>query len=358
MRRTIVGVLTVVGAACAASVAAAQSPWPGGHSVAGGVRGPVQLLGADDLESDEEPTQRPGGPPRIAQYPLENDPYENPPQFRTPTAPPQYAAPQHAAPAPLPDEEPGWLTWDETRFDGTYIHDSPDGLGMIDVVTTARIKTGLPGVTLSPQFGVHFLGSGGLPDVPEHLYDLSVEVTAGMPLGDDWILMGAVSPSVFTDFSANPGDTFRMPMRLLAFYKWTDALTVAGGVIYLDRKDVSFLPAVGLSYKPSDEFHMELWFPRPKVSWRYLKRPNLERWIYVVGEFGGGSWGVERDDGSADVFTYRDYRAMVGIEQRQEGGFNWYTEAGLIFNRSYELDRANFERDLDNTAALQFGVRF
>jgi hypothetical protein len=338
-----------------AAAAAAQAPPPAGHSTSSNSPKPVQLLSAEP-DGDDAADQRPAGPPRIAQYPLENDPYERPPEFRRP---PVVNPPQRTPAAPLPmDEEPAWLSLDELRLNAAYLHDSPEGLGIVDVVTGAKISTGLPGVTLGPQFGVHFLGSSGLPDVPEHLYDLSFEMTAGMPLGEDWIVMAAVSPGVFTDFSGGAGDTFRIPVRLLAFYKWSDALTVAGGVLYLDRKDVSLLPAVGLSYKPNDHFHVELWFPRPKISWRYLKRPAFERWVYVVGEFGGGSWGVERDDGRPDTFSYRDYRAMVGVEQRAENGLSWYSEAGLIFNRSYELDQANTSVDLDNTAGMQFGIRF
>lgn len=356
MRHATAGVLSAFCAAFAALTAHAQSQPGGGHSTAVDMRplNPVQLLGADD--SVEDATQRPALPPRVAQYPLEDDPYERPPQ--SPTQTPRYTAPNAAASLAAAEEEPGWLSWDETRFTGTYIHDSPDGLGMIDVVATAKIKTGLPGVSIGPQFGAHFLGSGGLPDVPEHLYDASVELTAGLPLGDDWILAGAVSPGVFSDFAGNSGDSFRLPLRLMAFYTWSDTLTLGGGLLYLDRKDVSLLPLVGLSYKPNDHFNADLWFPRPKVSWRYLHRPDLERWVYIVGEFGGGSWGIQRDDGVANVFSYRDYRAMVGVEQRQESGFNWFGEAGLIFNRSYEFDRANFEQELDNTVAMQFGVRF
>ncbi len=245
-------------AVCAVGFGYAQFASAQGHSTAS--RSPVALLGADDSDEDENATRRPEGPPRIAQYPLENDPYERTPDVRRP---PAYSAPTPAPNSipPLAEEETPWLNWDETRFQGNYVHDSPDGLGIIDTIVSAKIKTGLPGVSINPQFGAHFLGSTGLPDVPGHLYDVSVEFTAGMPLGDDWILMGAVSPSVFSDFSAHPGDSFRLPVRLLAFYKWSEALTIAGGILYLDRKDVGLLPAVGLSYKPSDTFNMDLWFP-------------------------------------------------------------------------------------------------
>jgi hypothetical protein len=320
----------------------------------------VKLLEAVE-EDTGGPQERPAVPPRIAQYPLENDPYERPPKFPSdqPSATPQspYYAPP-STPQLAIEEETGWISFDQLRLNAGVLHDSPDGLGITDLVATGIFKTSIPGVTISPQFGSHWFGSTSINNIPDQTYDLTVELTAGLPLGEDWILAGGISPGVFTDFQASGAELFRFPFRILAFYKYSDTLKLGAGVLYLDRPDVNILPLVGLSYIPNDHFNAELWFPRPKVSWRYLKQADLERWVYVVGEFGGGAWAIQRDDGTNDQFAYRDYRMMVGFEQRVEEGFNWFAEGGLIFGRQVSFNRFDEEIDLDKTVGLQFGLKY
>jgi hypothetical protein len=320
--------------------------------------GPVKLLEAVE-EDTGEPQERPAVPPRIAQYPLENDPYERPPQVPSDERRVVPQAPYGARPTPplAIEEETGWITFDQLRLNAGVLHDSPDGLGVTDLVATGVFKTALPGVTFSPQFGSHWFGSTSINNIPDQTYDLSVELTAGFPITDDWILSATISPGAFTDFQGAGGDVFRMPMRLLAFYKYSESLRLAAGLLWLDRPDTSLLPVAGLSYSTED-FRADLWFPRPKLSWRYFQQGEIERWIYVVGEFGGGAWAIQRDDGTHDQFAYRDYRMMVGFEQRVEEGFNWFAEGGLIFGRQVSFTRFDEEIDLDKTVGLQFGLKY
>jgi len=360
MRHATAGVLPAFCAALAASVAFAQAPGAGGHSTFGaGAAGPVKLLAAEPESGDD--FERPAFPPRIAQYPLENDPYEQPPQFpsdQRPVAPePVYRTPGPSAPPLDTEEDTGWINLDQLRVTAGVLHDSPDGLGITDLVTTANFKTEIPGVTINPQFGAHFFGSSSISNIPDRTYDLSFELSGGMPINDDWIVTATISPGIFTDFEGAGGDVFRMPLRLLAFYKYSESLTLATGILWLDRPDTPLLPAVGLSYQ-TDDFKADLWFPRPKVSWLYYRRGDTQRWVYVVGELGGGTWSIRRDDGRSDEFAYRDFRAMVGFEQRVEDGLNWFAEGGLIFGRQVTFTRFDDEIDLDRTVGMQFGLRF
>jgi hypothetical protein len=320
------------------------------------------------LESDDgaaaESGQGPANslPPRVAQYPLENDPYEAPPNTRgtNPYGATQMPSPQTSSPTwtAEPAVEP-WLKWDNTQINGTYIHGTTDRVGWGDVVAKGTITfPSAPWIWFGPQVGTHFLASSQVADIPDQLYDLSFEVTTGLPLNDTWTISANLSPGIFSDFSGAGGDEFRLPGRIFAFYKWSEALTLGAGYLYLDRPDITGLPLVGLSYIPSDEFRAELWFPRPKVSKRYYKVGNVERWIYGVGEFGGGSWAIELDNGQADSFAYRDYRLMFGVEQKCPEGFGWFVEGGVVFGRRITFDESNREEDLNKTTAMQVGFRF
>jgi hypothetical protein len=301
-----------------------------------------------------------GMPPRIAQYPLENDPYEGPPLSPQAPAYNDSHSPRTSSPAisPVPEAEP-WIKLDSAQVYGAYLQKSNEGLGWTDAVGKATISfPHAKFIWISPQIGSHFISNSGFADVPSEVYDASLEVSVGAPLGDRWTVQGAISPGVFSDFRGEGGDVFRIPARALLFYKWSEELTLGAGYLYLDRKDINGLPLVGLSYIPSDHFRAELWFPRPKFSWKYLDRGDLERWFYVVGEFGGGSWAIQRDDGARDNFAYRDYRAMAGVEQKNPEGLGWFVEGGLIFGRRYSLSNADVTVDLKSTMAVQAGLRF
>jgi hypothetical protein len=361
MRLTLTGaiVLTLL----ASRPAAAQM---GSEPVTRATSSPALLNSiSGSTPSDAPPLSGPpeaSGPPRIAQYPLEDDPYEAPPKTRGTN---QYGAtlspsPQTTSPTWTPEvEDDPWILWDNTQITGTYIHGTNNSIGWGDVVAKGTLTfPDAPWIWLGPQLGAHFLESSRIGGVPSEVYDVSMEITTGLPLNDNWSLSAAISPGIFSDFSGAGGDEFRLPARLFAFYKWSETLTLGGGYLFLDRPDITGLPLIGLSYIPSDDFRAELWFPRPKVSKRYYQRGDVERWIYGVGEFGGGSWAIERNNGQSDSLAYRDYRLMIGVEQKCPTGLGWFVEGGFVFGRRLEFDRTNQEIEMDQTTAMQAGVRF
>jgi len=58
---------------------------------------------------------------------------------------------------------------------------------------------------------------------------------------------------------------------------------------------------------------------------------------------GGGTWAVERQDGSQDLLTIRDFRVLVGYERNVKPGVSGKLEAGFVFGRKIEFngDAAN-----------------
>ena len=103
----------------------------------------------------------------------------------------------------------------------------------------------------------------------------------------------------------------------------------------------------------------EIVFPKPRFSWRFDRQENRERWVYLAGEFGGGSWAVERASGGADdVATYSDWRLIGGLEMKYSSGRSLLFEVGYVFNREleYKSDLGNFEPD--DTVMLRAGVTF
>jgi hypothetical protein len=98
--------------------------------------------------------------------------------------------------------------------------------------------------------------------------------------------------------------------------------------------------------------------PRPRIAWRVAHEDDRQSWAYIVGEFGGGTWAIQRADGTNDVATIRDYRLLLGYEQKWSAQNSWLVEAGYVFNRRVEYNSEIGDSDLDDTALVRFGLTF
>ena len=253
--------------------------------------------------------------------------------------------------------------------------------------TTVDVLVGLqrPGgraFSITPHFaasftdGVHdeFLQTPtGVSDLPSTFYAASVDIGAGLPLspigpdGPEWLLIGAISPGLFTDGSNTSSDAFRTPGRLLLLWNASPEWTWSLGAVYLDREDVPILPAVGAVWKPTPNLRLDLIMPRPRAAYRFQQRPDLERWATFSGELAGGQWAIERtivDDATGDVARVDDVvrikgsNVLFGIETRQATGWTWRTEFGFVVGREIDYESGRGNQELDAAAIVRFGSSF
>ena len=257
------------------------------------------------------------------------------------------------------DDEPAWIEWKKTTGSLTWIAPGDEGLGVTTLDVRGSIEfPNCPAVWFVPRVGVNWLNGSQVTDLPGQLYDFSLEGVVAMPLGKRWIIQTAVAPSFYSDLDNTSSDAFRLPARLLAFWKYSDRLTLSGGVLYLDRDDVSWLPVAGLLWNPNDDWKFELMAPRPRIAWRCAQGNDSNCWLYIVGEFGGGTWAVRRASGLDDVATISDYRAMLGFEHKTSRGTGWWLEAGLVFSRRVEYQSKLGDVDLSESALVRAGLSF
>ena len=296
-----------------------------------------------------------------------------PTQYLTPAASPPVESPTIPTRQPTfvddpPTWKPGWLKGGRaTTF---YVPGSGDDLGFAGLDLRTTLVAPLPLLSFTPQ--VNLLWADGPPsftgdpadrpdgpsDVPGLLTGASVEARWFQPLSDPWMLDLAVAPGIYTDGTNTSGDAVRTTGRALAFYKWHEAVRLAVGAVYLDREDISVLPAVGLMLFPSTETRIELMFPRPRLAHRIFNRAGVERWLYAAGEFGGGQWAVRRADGSDDTLQIREFRFLTGLEQKTPGGAGWLVEGGYVFGRELEYHSGRGDTELDFAAIVRAGVTF
>lgn len=247
-----------------------------------------------------------------------------------------------------------WATWLPRTGD--------DGLGVTDLEGKAIIGMPFPTkespLILTPGAGVHYFSGPDAPDLPPRVYDTYLEVRTLRKLSDEWTLDLGVTPGWYSDYEQSSSDGLRIGGRAIGIYTYSPTTKYVLGVLYLDREDIKLLPVGGVIWNPDPDTSYELVFPRPKLAKRLHVECNRETWAYIAGELGGGSWAIERADGSDDVFAYRDLRAILGIERKICKGPVARLEVGYVFAREIEYASSTPDFEPDDTVMLRAELGF
>lgn len=192
-----------------------------------------------------------------------------------------------------------------------------------------------------PSFSLHLFdgpNSSTGADLPGQTYsaflDFGYHSDPNRMLGTEL----GVRVGVFSDFDHFQSDALRVLGKGLVNFRLTPTSTVKLGVYYLDRLDWKVLPAGGILYQPDAMTRFDIFFPQPKFAkyWRTLGTQDV--WWYIAGDYGGGSWAIEREDGSEDQFDLNELQATLGIEWGQSnlirtGRRTAFAEIGYVFDR-------------------------
>ncbi len=293
------------------------------------------------------------------QYPLMDETPDdlNELDRRTAASPrdPRFMAPIVTSPVQTPAAPSDGLGL-QTQFlgDVTHVIGSGNSLGITTLTARAVLETPrLPGVSLRPIFGWHFLNGPRRTDLPGQLYDASIEARMYWPFSERIIGEFALSPGVYSDFNNTSGDALRIVGRAVGYYRWSPDLRLAAGATYLDREDVRALPIAGVIWTPTPDDQLTLLFPQPRIAHRYRKDADHERWVYLSGEFGGGSWAIQRASGRDDIVSYRDWRLITGIEFKYTDKTSWRIEGGYVFSRELEYTSNIGNYQLGDTSMIR-----
>ncbi|GIX03102.1 MAG: hypothetical protein KatS3mg113_0108 [Planctomycetaceae bacterium] len=289
---------------------------------------------------------------------------------------PWYHPPSDDAPLPAWDRQPPWIVPYSTQWQVTWNSGSENTLGMTDLdLREVVVFPRQPGWMLTPGFAAHWLDGPSQPDLPPVLYDQWVEIRWLKQINALWMLDLVVTPGWYTDWDNTSSAGFRLQGRALGLWQASPAWQLAVGFVYLDRDDISALPAAGAIWSPHADWKLEFLFPRPRLMYRWHADEQQETWLWLGGELGGGTWAIVRPPLSApglgplppgvsttepfrDVLTYSVLRLLVGWERKHKRGFSPRLEAGFNFNRSLEFRSGIGNTDLDVTAVLRLGGSF
>lgn len=209
---------------------------------------------------------------------------------------------------------------------------------------------------ITPYINMRLMDGPVNPDLPARLYEAYVDFMWVPRLSERLIGILAVAPSEYSDFEA---DGFRMTGKgLLRYDILPERLQLMAGVLYLNRDDIRLLPAGGLIWTPNPDIRYEVFFPKPKLAHRFAYGDEWEDWIYLSGEFGGNSFAIKRANGDDDKVTLRDWRVMLGIERKLNGGAGFRLEIGYVFSRLIEYASATPDVTPGSTAMIRAGIVF
>ncbi|MEX0676442.1 MAG: hypothetical protein WD063_05170 [Pirellulales bacterium] len=240
-------------------------------------------------------------------------------------------------------------------------------IGVNDVETNVTFavpffKTTSP-LMVTPGFAIHFW-EGPITeapynaDLPARTYDAYLD-GAWYPQVTNWLsAQVGVRVGAYTDFNTFNTNSIRIMGRGLGVVTLTPTLQFAAGVVYIDRVLIKILPAGGLIWTPNPDARYEFLFPNPRGTRRWTTLGNTDIWLYITGEYGGGSWTGQRLGGLSDQFDYNDLRVSGGIESFSLRGFHAFFEVGYAWDRKIVYRFGPPDYPASDTVMLRAGATY
>ncbi len=241
-----------------------------------------------------------------------------------------------------------------------------DNIGMSELEIRSILALPIPSreypLIITPGFGVHYIDGPVSSDLPPRVYDAYAQFRWMRRLGTRWGIDLAVTPGVFSDFEQSSDDSFRVTGYGAAQWTRSETQKFVLGVAYIDRQTSDLLPICGVIWMPHDDVQFDLVFPHPRIGRRiYLTGhfgDDVQDWIYMAAELGGGTWAVRRAAGFDDVVDYSDYRIFFGVERKEIGCLDSRLEIGYVFGRRLRYESATPRLEPDGTVMIRGGVTY
>jgi hypothetical protein len=257
----------------------------------------------------------------------------------------------------------------QVKLDTTYLPGSGnDGLAITDLESSGTFAIpcadGWAPLLVAPDFATHFWRSHMPPSphpdaqLPTTLYDASLDFS-WRPRPAQWLFLElGITPGFYGDYHASAGDSFQMRGRGLAVVAFSPQWQVVAGLLYINRNQTKVLPAGGVVWSPNEDTKFRLVFPEPRISRHLGAAGKVQWWAYLGGEFGGGRWAVEQNDGRVESIDYTDIRVILGLECVAPCGVKGHVEAGYVFGRKVNFSSAAPDFDPADTMMVRVGISY
>lgn len=257
----------------------------------------------------------------------------------------------------------------DPAFTATYFQpmDFTDGTGKLDMFETRlrvplfkkRLDSGWRyGASLIHEYTMaDFNGVLGLGSLDLQTLELQMSLSRFPRAGSGWMGLLIASPGVATDFDGFSSDDFAFRVIAVGGYQLSPRLTLAlAGYFSHSLNEQRVLPGIGILWRPSNAWAVQLTPPIGAVVWR-----ASESLAFNVSAFpSGGAWDVGEEQSGVGGVVISGYRVGLGAEYRLGSTWRLNVLAGMNVGGDIELrDSSNNiirEADLDAAAFGMVGV--
>lgn len=242
--------------------------------------------------------------------------------------------------------------------------DFSDGSGTLDMFETRvrvplfkrRLDSGLRyGASLIHEYTMaDFNGVLGLGRLD--LQSLELQMSAGYfpRTSTGWMGLLIASPGLASDFDGLSSDDFTFRVIAVGGYQFSRTFTLAlAGYFSHSMEEQRALPGIGIIWRPSPRWAVQLTPPIGAVVWRATDSLAFNLTAFPSG----GSWNVNDDAGRVNGVVISGYRVGAGLEYKLNPTWRFNLLAGMNVGGDFELrDSGNNvirESDLD---AVPFGM--
>ena len=252
--------------------------------------------------------------------------------------------------------------WGGDEEDNLQIHEVELSTSIV-FQNFARSATGL---RITPGFIFDFLdgpNAGTAADLPAQIYSAYLDAAWRPQITPQFAADLRVRPGVYSDFQSVTGHSLRLTGHGVGVLQLTPTTALKLGVEYFDRLELKLLPAGGIYWEPNPQTRVDLYFPRPKIARYWGTFGNKEVWWHIGGEYGGGSWVIDRVDapflGRSERVDINDIRVFAGIDWSHLNLRTGFLQIGYVFDREVVYKLVPSETlNLDDTFMIRAGWRF
>jgi hypothetical protein len=203
-------------------------------------------------------------------------------------------------------------------------------------------------------------------DLPSSLHDLSLGVGWMRRINERWMARLMLKAAFASDLNNTGNDAWQLRAGGFAIYRPNPRWSFALGAMATGRDDLPVIPAAGAIWEPSANLQVDLMLPNPKIALLVADYGTRQHWAYFGGGFTGGTWAYERTSGAAEKLTYREWRLVLGWENRPPQppgtfaplGTRYTAEVGYVFGRRFEFDSDTDTLYPAATLLLVTGINF
>lgn len=224
---------------------------------------------------------------------------------------------------------------------------------------------GPPPPTVSVGLNYTDLNDSQSLGLPADLYQFSTGVSWVRPVNERWMVRSMAGIAIATDLDSFE-DAWQFRGGLFAVYEPNEHWQWVFGAIALGRRDLPVVPALGVVWRPTPDWRVDMTLPKPRVSRLLAENNRRQQWGYLGMGLTGGTWAFRRPDQTNDLLTYGDWRVVAGWEslptpkagERFTMGRKLNFEFGYAFSRDLEFREGPTSISLEDAILFGFSTRF